>query len=117
MVDYRGTRYDIDAFQELQAECRADALKKLETIISKIQAIVERVCTDVARRARPSEEDEEEKVGGEGERVGGWFLARGPCVSLRGGGGGASPVWADVPFCVIPRVVLPALHVGSSRTE
>jgi hypothetical protein len=35
-MDFKGTRYDIDQFQELQNECRAEALKRLETITSKV---------------------------------------------------------------------------------
>ncbi len=36
-MDFKGTRYDIDQFQELQNDCRVDALKKLEGVASKVR--------------------------------------------------------------------------------
>ena len=57
LVEYRsGQTYMVEDFVELQGKTRTNTSKDFESIIDKIQALLEKVCEDVTSRVRASED-------------------------------------------------------------
>jgi dynein heavy chain len=67
LLDLTVPRFTATSFVEAQATARAEQVKVIERQIAAIQGAMERVCADVAKRARARDDDDEEGGAGAGD--------------------------------------------------
>lgn len=67
LLDLTVPRFTAASFVEAQATARAEQVKVIERQIAAVQGAMERVCADVAKRARARDDDDEEGGAGAGD--------------------------------------------------